>query len=87
MHDAEQLNAVFDGAIENEVVADWKTAEICGEFLDTAAHVWRGGDDAQSSVKLLNKPVGRRKVSYRNVAPDFVVIAPRLSRAEDARHD
>jgi hypothetical protein len=69
VHDAEQLNTVFDGAIENEVAANWKTVEIRAEFLNMAAHIWRGCDDAQSSVKMFDKPVGGEKVAHGNVAP------------------
>src|SRR4051812_42251107 len=82
MQDADQLNAILDWAIKDEITTERKASEIDAHFFDTAAHFWCGCNDTQCCVELSDYPVSGCNVVQREVTPDFVIVSARLPGPE-----
>ena len=67
MQDTNQLNAILNRAVEEEIIANRKAAKIRAQFICLATDL-RGGDKGlQGGIKMQNQPVGGSDIPKGNV--------------------
>jgi len=79
---AHDLHTIFDGPIEDEVIANWQEAEFRCEIRPPLADVWMGGKKMKSLLNRLQPTICCGGVEGADEAPDCFEIA--LCRLRDA---
>jgi hypothetical protein len=87
VQDADQLDAVFDRYVEQNVVADRELSETDAVLLDGFTHEGVLRDQLQVLLHKIDQSIGRGDAVLGDVKSDLQKIVARRKCADDARQD